>query len=352
MHSRSCLNINLSLLAENFQKLRSICSQNEIIFMVKADAYGHGLLPIVNFAHKELGVKEFGCATLAEAIQLREEFFDCQFEVYVFSDVQLQNKESAEFYLNRRILPIISNIEDLKSILENPCFKFLPLCLKFNTGMNRLGLPYNDAEMIIDLLKKSSRKTIHHLMTHFSSASLPMDNNKRNLEQRDNFANLKKLFLDSGLNLEKTSISNSGAIEQKVGLEETHVRPGLMLYGPSSLLEQYSEKSCWDGKIISSLETYILDSFSVERGQPIGYGATPCPSNGVVSILAMGYGDGFSTHYVGAEVAHGGLSGKVFGRVNMDMLQVFFKDASLSREIASGNKIKLWSNDPAGLSKF
>jgi alanine racemase len=344
MRFRSRHFVDLSILKENYNKLKKICPNNEVIFMVKADAYGHGLIPIVRYSVTELGIREFGCATLGEALQLRDELYDLEFEIYVFSDVQIELKECAEIYLNRRIIPVISNRDDFDYILGHSDFDRFPLCLKFNTGMNRLGLSLDECDELIKAIKLKSRKSIHHLFTHFSSSSLSMKKNKRNLSQIEKFSALKEKFKSEGIKIDNSSISNSGAIEQKVGLEETHVRPGIMLYGPSTLIPKYSQLSCWDGKIISRLETYIIRSFEVTKGQPIGYGATPCPDDGVVAIIALGYGDGFSTRYTGAHLTHNGKVGLVAGRVNMDMAQVFFKKDEVP-ELNVGDTFTVWGHD-------
>lgn len=351
MRFRSRHFIDLEALGRNFEKLKSLCPNNKFIFMVKADAYGHGVLPIVRHSVTELGIKEFGCATLGEALYLRDELFDLEFEIYVFSDVQLELDECAEIYLNRRIIPIISNNADLDYILNNKDFNKFPICLKFNTGMNRLGLDLLDVESVITKLKENGRKSIHHLMTHFSSSSLSMKKNKRNISQREKFSDLKETFKSSGIEVENTSIANSGAIEQGVGLEESHVRPGLILYGPSSLLPQYSNLGHWTGEIISRLETYIIRFFEVKKGQPIGYGATPCPGDGVVAIIALGYGDGFSTRYLGAHIKHKGKVGVVAGRVNMDMAQIFFKKDEVP-SLKVGELFTVWNHDASEFQKF
>ncbi|OUR96319.1 alanine racemase [Halobacteriovorax marinus] len=351
MRFRSRHLIDLEVLGKNFKKLKTLCPNNKFIFMVKADAYGHGVIPIVRHSVTELGITEFGCASLGEALLLRDELFDLEFELYVFSDVQLDLEECAEIYLNRRIIPVISNNEDLDNILENTAFKRFPIFLKFNTGMNRLGLDMLDVDSITSKLKEKGRKSIHHLMTHFSSSSLSMKKNKKNIAQRENFSKIKEAFTSAGIEIENSSISNSGAIEQKVGLEETHVRPGLILYGPSSLLPQYSYLGHWTGEIISRLETYIIRFFNVKKGQPIGYGATPCPDDGVVAIIALGYGDGFSTRYIGARLKHKGKIGVVAGRVNMDMAQIFFKKGEVP-DLEVGELFTVWDNDLEGFQKF
>ena len=73
MRSCSRLVVDFSLLESNYNALVQMCPHNDVIFMVKANAYGHGLEPIVHFAHDELGIREFGCASLEEAIQCARE---------------------------------------------------------------------------------------------------------------------------------------------------------------------------------------------------------------------------------------------------------------------------------------
>jgi len=343
MRIRSRMEIDLSLLASNFESLKRIAPNNEVLFMIKADAYGHGMVPITEFCYRELGVKEFGCASVGEALKIREEIPDGEFEIYVFSDVQIMLQQATDIYLNYRVIPVISNESNLDYFLENEDFKNFPLCLKFNTGMNRLGLSDSLADEVIEKLKRNGRKEVYHLLSHFSSASLPMDTNKRNLDQRKRFKELKQKFIDSGITLKKTSLANSGAIEQGVGLEETHIRPGLMMYGPTSLIPKYRDKSLWDGKLISSLETSIINSFDINRGTPIGYGATPCPGNGAIAIIALGYGDGFSTRYQKTKLLHKGMEGQIAGRVNMDMAQVFFENEKADK-FQVGDKFIVWDH--------
>lgn len=343
MRLRSCMEIDLSILASNFKSLKKICPNNEVLFMVKANAYGHGMIPIVKYSHFELGINEFGCASVGEALKLREELPDGKFEIYVFSDVQLVLEEAVEIYLNHRIIPVISNEKDLDFFLANSEFRHFPLCLKFNTGMNRLGIQDSKAEEVITKLKQAGRDEVYHLLSHFSSASLPMKTNKKNLDQKQRFKDLKEKFIDAGIRLKKTSLANSGAIEQGVGLEETHIRPGLMMYGPTSLIPKYRAESLWDGKLISSLETCIINSFPITKGTPVGYGATPCPGNGVIAIIALGYGDGFSTRYQGVELLYKGQVGKIVGRVNMDMAQVFFENGKIE-DYKLGDKFVVWDH--------
>ena len=150
MRFRTRLYVDLSLLADNFEKLKELAPKNEVIFMVKADGYGHGMVPIVHFAITELNIKEFGVATLGEAKKLREELADYEFEIFVFSDIQIESKACQEIFLSHRIIPVISNIEDIQIFLENPDFNNFPIFLKVNTGMNRLGILPEEVDLLIE----------------------------------------------------------------------------------------------------------------------------------------------------------------------------------------------------------
>lgn len=351
MKFRSRLVVNLNNLAHNYSLIKKMAPKSEALFMVKADGYGHGMIPVTRYAFTELGIREFGCASLSEAVRLREELHDLEFDIYVFSDTQLDVSENAEIYLKTRIIPVISNMSDLDYILHLPDFKHFPICLKFNTGMNRLGIDPSVAPLVVTKLKQHGRLSVHHIISHFANASNPMESDERNVFQRNRFSEVKKFFRDSGITLERTSQSNSGAIEQMYGFEDTHIRPGLMMYGPTSLPSEHGDKGHFLGKLVSRLETYILRTFDVKAGDPIGYGSTPCPYDGVVAVLAIGYGDGFSTRYSGAHLYHKGFKGVITGRVNMDMIQVLFP-VEAKGKILANEIFTIWGENEGDLLNF
>lgn len=338
----SHLLVRLDRFKRNIEKIKERCPDNEILLMVKADAYGHGLSEIVDFSIDELGIKEFGVATLGEALTLRRNFPDKAFEVYVFSDLQIQHRELREQYLENRLIPVIGHMDDLKDLLQDKHFKHLPLCLKFNTGMNRLGLPYEEVDDVIELLKTHGKKSVFHLMTHMANGSMPMKTNKRNIWQRERFQAIKKAFSEAQIDIQKSSLGNSGTVEQSFSLEETHIRPGLMAYGPTSMAPQHKDKSWWSGEVISDLKTKVINTFHVEKGDPLGYSSIPSPDKGVIAIIALGYGDGLSTRYSGAHLYHKGIKGKIVGRVCMDMTYVLFPEGT---RIERGESFEVWNGD-------
>jgi alanine racemase len=201
--------------------------------MVKANAYGHGMIEVSEFAFHQNNIRNFGCASLAEAIHFKKNLSDLKTDLYVFSDLSFFDSQYFSYYSENKILPVISDLNLLDIFLQSKEFRFVPLVLKFNTGMYRLGIDHTDVLKAVELIKNSGRTSIYHLMTHLSSSGLPINQNKRSREQETRFQDLKNIFKTSGIEIERTSLSNSGAIEQGLGIEESHVRPGIMAYGPT-----------------------------------------------------------------------------------------------------------------------
>ena len=341
MALQSSLEVNLKAFSENIRLLRDIALGKNILFMVKADAYGHGILRLSKFAYHEEGISNFGVASLDEACKLRENLKDDKVNIIVFSNTFLQSSYST--YIDKKLIPVISGLEGLSFFLQHSVRSRLPLFLKFNTGMNRLGIRWDKIEDVVKILKKFRKHNIEHMMSHFANASLPM-NDKLNIAQRQRFEDLKKYVRDRGIGIEQTSLANSGAIEQRVGLNESHIRPGLMLYGPSALCNERGESPTpWKGSLISTFKALVLRTFKVRQNTPIGYDGTLTNTNGHVAVVSVGYADGLLRVYEGCTIPYKSNSLKVFGRVSMDMMHLFSQEDSpfpKSQEI-----LPLWCQD-------
>lgn len=341
--------INLSQLTSNIQKLKNICPSNKIIFMIKSNAYGHGMIPIVKYCLEKKENIEFGVASFLEGASLVKSISQINLKIIVFSDPNIRCKDAIFMYQSKKLIPVISNFDDLLFFISNKDYKNVPLYLKFNTGMNRLGIRFSQMDDVVKILKEHKRG-INHLMSHFSSAFLPMKENKQTKRQLELFEKIKERFKQENIEVLETSISNSGAIEQRIGLEETHIRPGLMLYGTSALLSNHRSLSCWNGSLISSFRSKVLDTFQVKKGTPIGYGAHPIFEDGRLAILGIGYGDGLFEESEGFSFFSGEQSLKIIGKVNMDMCYAFY---SSSKKLKPGEDIVFWSdNDFSQLDSF
>jgi alanine racemase len=343
----SKLLIDLDKLRGNLELVKNKTSAN-IMFMVKANAYGHGADSISLAAH-QWGVASFGVASLLEGISLRKNLsINFKGEIYIFSELNLEQTNLRELYLEYRIIPVISNLKSLENLISSDQFNHVPLCLKFDTGMNRLGMEQEDLEKVISLLKKYNRKSIDHLMTHFATSYYLEKTGSRTQKQYNVFKTIKKELRQANIEIEKTSVANSGAIEQGTGIEESHIRPGIMLYGPQSTL---SQDRVWNGEVISRLESQILTKTKIKKGTPIGYGANPCPASGTLLVLPIGYGDGIMTYYSGAEVRVGKYFGKIVGRVNMDLTYVLIPDID-PNEILDQSFCSFWGHEAAEIEQL
>jgi alanine racemase len=286
---------------------------------------------------EELLSQNFGTASLGEAMEIRKHVSG-NYKTYIFSDTELQKTNYRELY-NQELIPVIHHMDDLDIFLKE-C-SGLKMVLKFNTGMNRLGLNSKDIETIIRKLKEHGRKSIGHLMSHYSSSYIP--GNKRTKTQTQEFESIIKEFKASGIDIEETSMANSGAIEQQIASDYSHIRPGLMLYGPASV------EGKWDGRILSELKSNLISVFEVKKGTPIGYGGHVCHADGKVGILPLGYGDGLMTYYSGAEFHHNEYPVKILGRVNMDLMQLFFPSEANIRE---GDEVVIWNHSQSRIANL
>ncbi|MBY0517409.1 MAG: alanine racemase [Bacteriovoracaceae bacterium] len=335
MRAHTFLEVYWARLAHNWEVIQKLAPQSQIMPMIKANAYGHGLVAIGQFLSEELKAKALGVATLGEA-----EAVSHLNKVYVFSDTLVSDREYHARYSGHNIIPVIHDMKSLEMFLNDRCFKHLPLVIKLNTGMNRLGLPESEWESAALEIVKSGRKNIHHLMTHFARSFNEIKAGDTTHQQADLFKKALSLFKSHGISVDETSLANSGAIEQRFATNETWVRPGLMLYGPPSAKEQT--------KMVSSLVTHVMNVFEVKKGMSIGYGESLAPHDGTIAVLPIGYGDGYPTQSSGFELSVNGMNAKVFGRVNMDMTFLLFGHDSQNK-IKLNDEVRFWNENPQEL---
>jgi alanine racemase len=336
MRLTSYLEVRLDYLAQNLEKIKLLARGAQVIPMVKANAYGNGALPVSQFLVEELKQSTLGVAALGEALEIVRKHPSLETEILVFSDSEIHSEQGRDIYANHRITPVLHQPSDLEAVLKEKALKDLPLYLKLNTGMNRLGFTLDELVPFIPRLKS---RGVKHLMTHFATSYYPLKDGDKTNRQMGEFKRIQKFLSDAGVSIEETSVSNSGAIEQGFGVEESHVRPGLMLYGPPSV-----EPQTWDGTQVSRFVTKILKTFLVKKGTPVGYGIHVTSEDCLMALIPLGYGDGLMTFASGVMLLVNGVPGKIFGRVNMDMAYIQF-DVSASEKIKAEDVVEIWNHD-------
>lgn len=317
--------IDKQALKHNLQRVRELAPNSKIMAIIKADAYGHGLVRVANtLSHADA----FGVACLEEAEQLRSASIATPIvllegphkAVDLTSIVQLQ-------------LEIVIHNEFQLEILEQATLeKPLQVWVKIDTGMHRLGFPLDNIRNILKRVADcKSIKPSFRLMTHLATANEL--NNPLTQEQLENF----KQACD-GLEAEKT-IANSAAV---IGFPETHAdwnRPGLMLYGVSPMVNKHAQELRL--KPVMTLESELISIQKLKKGEPVGYGATwRCPEDMPVGVVAAGYGDGFPRHAKsGTPVLVNDVRCSLIGRASMDMLTIDLRNQPQAK---IGDRVVLW----------
>ncbi|NDC24885.1 MAG: alanine racemase [Proteobacteria bacterium] len=329
---RTVAEISLTSLLKNLVTIRSAC-RKEIVPIVKADAYGHGMLPIAKALVSRGSCHTLAVATLEEAIELRKKI------PYAISIIVLSGywPHQAEAFVKFRLVPIIHSLNHLKSLQLR---KTVPdIHLKVDTGMNRLGIRMEELPEAIQVLKKMGVK-LSGLGTHFAesdkSTSSFTDDQIKCFQIAYSELQMQKLLHTDA----KIHVANSSAIFRgKLG-PSVAVRPGLSLFGisPNPHL-----KGSGDLIPILSWKARVVTSKPIKKGESVGYGRTyRAKKTERISIVSIGYADGYprSLSNVGMVLLHG-KKVPVRGRVSMDLIAV----DSTGLDVRDGSSVTLIGSD-------
>ena len=291
--------------------------------VVKADAYGHGLLRAATaladvadgFALLDLDAAvALRDAGVRQPILLLEGFFEP-------NDLAV----CAEY----RLIPSVHRLEQLHMIREAALPVRLPIYLKLNTGMNRLGFTLDQLPAAKRELAGSSAIGAVTLMTHFAEA----DGGRGIQWQLDRFEQMSK-----GWNC-PVSMANSAAILRHPQTAHDWVRPGIMLYGASPFADE--DAASFDLKPVMTLSSRILAVQDIAVGERVGYGGlfkATRPTR--VGIVACGYADGYPRHAPsGTPILVAGQRTETVGRVSMDMMACDLTDLP---EAGVDSPVVLW----------
>lgn len=321
--------ISKSALQHNLSVVKQHAPYSKIMAVVKANGYGHGLLNVANNLSTADGFAVLG---ISEAMTLREAGFKqtilllegifCADELKVVADYNI------DIVVHSRV--------QLDMVLNAELSKPVHVHLKMNSGMNRLGFTTDQYVAVFSQLNSSNNVADITLMTHFATA-----------DKDPGIEVPLALFQQTIKGLEQpVSMANSATILRYPNLQADWVRPGIMLYGASTV--SGIPAAAFDLKPVMQLSSEIIAVQSVQAGESIGYGnrftATKTTRIGVV---ACGYADGYPRHagLLGSQHPHGApiaVSGKVtrtLGRVSMDML---FCDLTDIPEADIGSQVELW----------
>ena len=301
--------INLAALRHNYLIAKTIIAAQDkpakAWAVIKADAYGHGVLRAANaladvadgFALLELeAAVALRDAGFRQPILLLEGFFEA-------ADLAV----CAEYGLTTSV----HRIEQLHMIREAALPVRLPIYLKLNTGMNRLGFTPEQLPAVERELATSSAIGPVTLMSHFAEAD-----GGRGIEwQLERFVSMS-----AGWRNCPVSMANSAAILRYPQTAHDWVRPGIMLYGASPFAD--ADAASFGLKPVMTLHSRILAVQDIVPGERVGYGGSFVAERPTrVGIVACGYADGYPRHAPsGTPILVAGQRTETIGRVSMDML--------------------------------
>ena len=319
--------ISRSALVGNFDAIQAQVPSQFLLPMIKANAYGHGAIWAAEKLAGRAGLFGFGLATLEEGAEIRQALGpkNRQVRLLIFSGTVGWTKQKGNFCEKYGLTPVISADEDWQLFLNGGWTARLSYHLKFNTGMNRLGMSPELAGLVAQKLRQ--KETTEHpegILSHLAMGESP--DAKLSQVQLAAFRNLKR-ELSPAFPAALFHLANSSAIWQQKswgleGLTEI-VRPGISLYGVSP----------WVGaparglSAVMSLSARVVSIRKLKSGDQVGYGGTFTVPTGFTkrdpyfsAVLACGYADGVSRRLSNqGEVFLNGKRQRFIGIVSMDL---------------------------------
>nr|WP_029425196.1 alanine racemase [Alkalibacillus haloalkaliphilus] len=306
--------VDLNAIKHNVKQMKKIYpSPKSVYAVVKANAYGHGDVRVAKAA-LEAGADKLAVALLDEGLQLRESFPDVPILVLGRirpSDAQL----AADYNLTVTVFQKDWLIEASKHLTSK-----LNIHLKFDTGMNRLGI--RTKEEAYDVLKelKSTTMVVTGVYSHLATAD---ENNKAHLEEQfERFKESLKLLQDNIPNKVEVHLGNSAGAMRFPNSMYDAVRFGIGMYGlyPSDLVKRETGILL---KPAFSLISQLTHVKKINKGDTISYGATyTAEEDEWIGTVPLGYGDGWIRRLQGFHVLIDGKKYPIVGRICMDQFMV------------------------------
>lgn len=328
-YNRVYAEIDLDAVRYNFVSMKkNIKEGTKIMAVIKADAYGHGAIPIARLMEKEEYLWGFATATAQEALHLREAGIQKPIIIlgYVF-------EEYDEALIQQDIRPTIFQKDRALELSRKAqaMGKVLPIHLAVDTGMTRIG--FADDETSVKDIKEITRFTgikVEGLFTHFARAD-EMDKT-RTQKQFERYLSFSERLRQAGIEIPIHHCSNSAGIIDLPQANLDVVRAGISIYGiyPS----QEVKKEAVPLKPVMQIKSHISFIKEVEAGVEISYGGTfTTKRKSRIATIPVGYADGYprSLSGKGCVLIHGQRA-PITGRVCMDQFMVDITDFQDVRE--------------------
>lgn len=325
MDSYPCADIDLSALRHNFAVAKQCAPNSKILAMLKANAYGHGLLAVAGALSN---ADAYGVARMEEAISLRQAHTDARI-VLMSGVIDVEEMQACIAHQIDVLVHRQEQIDYLQKAEENS----VNVWLKLDTGMHRLGFLIEQTEQFYRQIKHCSAVNECILMTHFLNA----DRRQSPISERQTQA----FYQAVNHYPEAKCLAKSAAVLAYSDSHADWIRPGIMLYGVSPLADQNTQQS--DLRAVMTLHSKVMSVRQLKKGDSVGYAATyHCPEDMPVAVVAIGYGDGYPRSAKnGTPVLVNGKRAGLIGRVSMDSIVIDIRQCG---DVKVGDDVILWGN--------
>ena len=340
--SRASAEINLSAIADNLKLIQGKTNA-QVLAVVKADAYGHGLIQ-VGKAAEAAGANWLGTALLEEGIALRNNGI----KVPIISWLTPLG-EDFKTAINLDIDLSISSIELLTEVTSaGKVVKKIPrVHIEFDTGMSRGGVGDDWQLFLTELSKavKANEINIIGIWSHFARADEP--GQAMNQEQLNTFEDRIKSASDVGIKPEFIHIANSAAALTNNGAHKNIIRWGIGLYGLSPDINNLGDSKSLKLKPAMRLKAKLHLVKAVKAGVSVGYGGTAITkSDTKLGVVTLGYADGVPRNANNlAGVFVDGKRAPLIGRVSMDQ---FVVDLGINSSAKTGDEVIVFGDGSSG----
>ena len=340
--SRASAEINLSAITQNFKSIKSRTTA-DVLAVVKADAYGHGLIP-VSKALEEAGADWFGTALLEEAINLRK--------AGILKPIISWLTPLGEDFKSAIDLDIdlgIPSIDLLNEVIKAASLtgKAARIHLEIDTGMSRGGVLSEWDQLIKSVLVGVNLKQLKviGIWSHFARADEPDE--LMNQEQLSLFEEKVNQAKAAGIDAQFIHIANSAALFTNKSAHKNIIRSGIALFGLSPDVKTIGDSSSLGLKPAMKLKAKLNLVKEVKAGSSVGYGGTAVlKSDTKLGVVALGYADGIprSTNNL-AGVFVDKKRAPIIGRVSMDQ---FVVDLGITSTAKTGDEVIVFGDGSSG----
>ncbi|MEP0749969.1 alanine racemase [Trichocoleus sp. AS-A1] len=333
LKERAWVEIDLAALAHNVRQLRRFLSpKTALMAVVKADAYGHGAITVAEIAC-QAGASWLGVATIPEGIQLREAGIQAPILILGASNTTEQVQAIAHWDLQ----PTLCTPQQALVFSETlgTLNRSLAVHVKLDTGMSRLGTPWQQAAEFVSLVQRLPHLKIASIYSHLATADSPDPTGMR--QQQDRFEEAIALIKTTGMTPPRLHLANSAAALSDPSLHYDMVRVGLATYG---LYPAPHLKSVIDLKPVMKVKARVTQVKNISAGTGVSYGHQFVASRDMrLAAIAIGYADGVPRNLSNKmQVLLRGQPVPQIGAITMDQLML---DVSAIPDLQTGEVVTL-----------